>query len=517
MQRAVSAVGLSLLYASAYFLPLLNPYSLYFIPASFSYIIFPSLVCVAVSTPLLIYGASGRVPARWRRAGMLFGASVLTFIAAKSLLDAAGYPWTSLLTLYNRGSALERLEQTRWTRLAIVAFSFPAAMLLVFLLRRSLTKYLRFLSTLGFAFVFLAVYRCTSGDLNLHLTEHAAPAAAAAVAPVSPRRVVWVIFDEMDYRLSLGGGGGALPHFARLSALGVSATQAFTPGRDTLYSVPALLTGTAISGVELSRAQGLNLTSVDGALVPFDQKHSLFERLPGGAQSASVLGFYHPYCRVIPDLRYCRSTYLGNAGRWFDSLLFFSDAVSSAVRFLKWPLRYLPESVLSHFDPMYRVSENTLGHIDRVLADRGSALDYIHVNLPHLPNVYAQRKLQQPVTNEKDAYQQNMVYADQLLGKIISTLEKQHDQQKILLMVSSDHWLRTDSPTPAPVPFIAWEVGADARQARVLTRPLSTVHSADLALGYIDGSLATQAAIAHALESAEFSPTWMSPEGYKYY
>lgn len=517
MQRVVPALGLALLYASAYFLPLLNPYSLYFVPASFNYIVLPSLIAVAILAPLFYFGASDQTSPRVRQAGLYFGAVVLTFIAGKSLLDAAGYPWTSVLNLYNRGSALERLEHTRWARLLIVGLSIPAIVILVFMLRRNVAKWLRFLATLGFAFFLLAVYRCNSGDLNLHLTERARLPVRSSATPVPPRRVVWLIFDEMDYRLSLGAGRDLLPNFAKLSARGVSASQAYAPGRDTLYSVPALLTGTAISGVELSGAQGLTLTAVDGTHVPFDQDHSLFARLPGGVQSASVLGFYHPYCRDFPGLRYCQSTYLGNAGRWFDGLLFFSESVFSAVRFLKWPLPYLPESAFSTFDPMYRVSENTLGQMDHVLADRSSTLSYIHINMPHLPNVYAQRHLGQPAWNEKDAYQQNLVYADIQLGRIIRLLEENKEYQKTLLLVSSDHWLRTNSRNPAPVPFIAWEVGADASEARLLTKPISTVHSATLALGYINGSLTSQAAIAQALDSADFFAPWMSPEGYKYY
>ncbi|WP_426110143.1 hypothetical protein [Massilia sp. PWRC2] len=517
MQRLGAALGLALLYASAYFLPLLNPYALYFVPAFYDFVLFPSLISVLVLVPLFLYISSARVTMRARRVSVFCGAVLLIFIAAKSLLDAAGFPWTSLLTLYNRGSAVEQLQFARWARLAIVGLSMPAAAFGVFLLRQRLPQLLRFLSTLGYAFVCLAIYRCASGELQVHPLQRAVAQAEVAPLPPVARRVVWVIFDEMDYHRSLGTEAFDLPNFARLRDRGVTATEAYTPGRDTLYSVPALLSGIAVKGIELSRRQALSLTAVDGASVPFDTAHSVFGRLPGGVQSASVLGFYHPYCRILTALRACHSSYLGNAGRWFDSLVFFSDAGMSVLRFLKWPIQYMPEVLLRAVDPMYRATDTTLALLGPTLADLHSAFDFIHLNVPHLPNVYAQRLLRQQAVDQGAAYRQNLQLADRVLGTIVTTLQAQSGSQKILLIVSSDHWLRTASSTAAPVPFTAWLVGAGVDQAQVLTAPLSTVHTATLAIDFLDGTLDSQAAIANALAASPFSPTWLAPDNYRYY
>ena len=517
MSRPVTALGLALLYASAYFLPLLNPYALYFVPNFFDYVVSPSLICVSVLAPLFWLGASAPVAPGLKRAGLCLGAALLTFIAAKSLFDAAGMPWTSLLTRYNKGSAVERLEFDRWARPLVVGLAFPAAVWFVFLIRKKLAKWLHFLSTLGFAFVCLAMYRCLSGDLSVHPFEQAKAATTIQPQQIAPRRVVWVIFDEMDYRLSLGRAGSNLPNFARLNARAVSATQAYSPGRDTLYSVPALLNGMAVRGMEISHDQRLKLIGTDAASVPFDTVHSVFSRIPGGVRNASVLGFYHPYCRIFPLLRSCHSSYLGNAGRWYDGLFFFSEAVVSLSRFLQWPVHLSPDWLLTRFDPMYRVSAQTVVGLEPLLADKASVLDFIHINMPHLPNVYAQRQLHQPVNTAAEAYKQNLLYADGLLGQIVASLEAQRADQRILLVVSSDHWLRTASAWPMPVPFMAWEVGANAGQAQSIDRPLSTVHTASLAVDFLSGAISSQAEIAATLRRGTFSPTWMSPANTTYY
>lgn len=518
MRRLATAFGLALLYSSAYFLPFLNPYALYFVPSFFDFVVFPSLVSVVVLTPVFLFCCS-KVAPRPRRILALCGAIILSIIAAKSLLDGGGYPWMNILTLLSSAAPTYGLYGPRVGRIILIGVAFACALLFVYLMRHRLSKLLRFYSTLGYALLFLAVYRCISADLVFRNEDHHGAqelAVKAMTAPV-PRRVVWIIFDEMDYALSVGPNAGAashLPNFSRLVAQGISASDANSPGRDTLFSVPSLLTGSAVSGIAIAPQNKLSLRIQDGGMLRFEERTSLFARLPGGPQSASVLGFYHPYCKMLPTLQACHSTYLGNAGRWFDSLAFFSEAVFSTLRHLKWSVQYMPESLLYHFDPMYRASVNSLTRLDDTLKNPRSALDFIHLNIPHLPNVYVQRLLRQPVGTEQAAYIQNLAGADALLGRILGNLEELAKRQDILLIVSSDHWLRTRSPQPARVPFIAWKVGA--AEGMDLSRPFSTVHSGSLALAFLNGTVTSQAEVLESMARSAYYQTWIPPIDYKY-
>lgn len=519
MRRFATACGLSLLYASAYFLPFLTPYSLYFIPSFIDFIVLPSLVTILFLTPVILLASHARVAPRVKYFLAAAAATLLTLIAIKSMFDAGGYPWIKLLSLFPAPASGHTLYGPRSGRVLLVGAALACAVLLVLRMRRRLPSLLGFLSTLGYAFLFLAIYRCYSADLFFMAQDQTGPNAgvAQAGAPPAPRRVIWLIFDELDYALSLGAQADAAPvlqHFARLARQGISATEANTPSRDTLASIPALLTGTPLTGVALKAGNQLILRDEKGRQSPFNAASSLFSRLPGGAQSASVTGFYHPYCKVLPQLQSCHSTYLGNAGRWFDSLLFFSEALFSALRQFHWSVRNMPEPLLFHFDPMYRVSINTLGRLDATLGKRHNALDFIHLNVPHLPNVHTQRLLGQRSVNEHQAYLNNLVGADQLLGRIMAALEAQPDGQQVLLMVSSDHWLRTRSQKSASVPFIAWTVGATDGQS--LARPFSTVHSATLALDFLNGKLTSQADLLAQMSQTTFHPTWIPPDDYKY-
>ena len=517
MHRLPLAFGLALLYASAYFLPFLTPYSLYFVPSFFDYVVVPSLLSVCLLTPAFVLCGSRVVAPAVRRVLMFVGTILLTFIAAKSMLDAAGYPWVKLLAFFSIPVHVGATVEFRLERMVLVLVAAGGAMLLVYLNRHRIPKLLRFHSALGYSFLFLAIYRCVAADMVVPEPAKLIPPAIAAAPPDVARRVVWVIFDEMDYGLAFGANREAasrLPNFSRLAAIAVNATDAYAPGRDTLYSIPALLTGTPLSGVAIDPREHLNLRDRQGKTYPFSTENSVFSRLPGGAASASVLGFYHPYCKVMPALQSCHSTYLGNAGRWFDSLTFFSEALFSSLRHWDGAVQNLPEWMWFSFGPMYRASSDVLSRLDGAMRNQASALDFIHLNVPHLPNVYMQRQMGQPIYGEADAYRKNLAGADQVLGRIVRDLEAGANKQQILLIVSSDHWLRTHSATPANVPFFAWIVGS--RSGLNVSQPLSTVHSAQLALDFIGGKINTQSEIANALGRANFSPPWIAPEDYKY-
>lgn len=517
MRRFSIALGLALLYAAAYYLPLLTPFSLYFVPSFFDFVLWPSLVSVIVLTPILYFASARLADSRWGRHLQFWGATALVIIAAKCVLDAAGYPWVKLLTALP-STITGAAQEMRWARIVFVGLVLGAALFFVYRIRQDVSKLLRFLSTLGYTFLLLAVYRCITADLIVPDTpgDGARATVAAASNVPTPRRVVWVIFDEMDYAMSMGPDAkrSQLPNFMRLGARSVSASNAYSPGMSTLYSIPSLLMGKPVSGYEVVPQIQVHLRDNEGKTLAFGVTDSLFEKLPGGPANASVLGFYHPYCKVLPGLQSCHSTYLGNAGRWFDSLVFFSETIFSALRHVKWCIQYMPEPLLFQFDPMYRASSNVLSRLDSTMANKNSSLDFIHLNLPHLPNVYVQRLLQQPTGNDKDGYAQNLIGADMVLARIIAELEVQAKQQEILLVVSSDHWLRSRSPLSERVPFMVWKVGDQTGHA--VPQRFSTVHSAAIVIDFLNGNLHSQSDIADRMSKATFYETWIPPDDYRF-
>ena len=186
MSRLALAIGLSLLYASAYFLAFLNPYALYFIPSFFGYIVYPSLISIFCLVPFFLLATSSIVGNRVRQALVFFGATILTIIAIKSTFDAAGYPWVNILTLVMPASSVVS-DNFRIERIILAGLAIAGTFVFVYLIRKRLSKWLRWLSTLGYAFVVLAIYRCVVSGFIFHAPVPASVAVAPQTAAPASR------------------------------------------------------------------------------------------------------------------------------------------------------------------------------------------------------------------------------------------------------------------------------------------------------------------------------------------
>jgi hypothetical protein len=392
--------------------------------------------------------------------------------------------------------------------------------------RRYWRELCRLLYILGFAYAFLDVLRIShfpGAALDFRSTRPIAPSAESRslrtpdLGQVARRQVVWIIMDELDYNETLGTPGGSsaaqMPNLASLAKIGASAANAYSPAKDTVASIPALLSGYALSGLKFKNTD-LWLQTNSGLRL-FQQSDSIFGRLPDGPQSAAILGFYHPYCHLFPAVAPCEAWPEANVGRWFDALTFFGQPAMATARWLPDSAAFLPGTLFRTFEPMYRISEDTIREFPKFLALTDKSLIYIHVNLPHPPGDYAQRALRLPkVGDDAESYRRNLRLVDQLVGEALETLGSRSLDQDTLLIVSADHWHRASSPlTPQRIPWLAWHVGET--KAVAIDETISTVHTADLVIAFLKGEIGSQDQIARWWFGKPFQPPLM-PQGYSY-
>ena len=504
-------VGLSLLYASAYFLPLLMPTGSYFLPSDdyLNLVGLPSLVAIGAWVTLLQFGAAaGR---RWldsRVATVLaVGAlSIFTLIALKSLMYAAGYDWPDRIPHKGSLVAAQRIFKV------IVAL---ITVLSIWSLRGRLSKVNRALASLGFGFLGLAAVRLV---VLLH-----GPAMGAVLPeiqdgmtlrPLTPnsvatnarsRRVVWVIFDETDFQRvfgSLRDPGLPLPNFEQLAKASVFAANANSPASATLYSIPALLTGIPISeaGIEINTRGRMMLHRTTGDWIPFDETTSIFGAVSAGGLGVSALGFLHPYCKIFATQR-CESMAWPHVGALDDAL--WSNVPG------------LLSTKLGHRNSWESMTERVIGDLPEYLV-RDDALTFVHLDIPHLPSAYAEAALHlqasaDPLVN----YAHNLLLADQVLGKIVATLTPESARHELLLVVSTDHWLRKvwyrpdERESSSPVPLMMWRVGET--RGTILPDPLSTVYTASMILSYLNGEISSQSDIVRWWANKPVSPSFIAP------
>ena len=516
-KSVLSVLGLGLVYTSAYFLPQVSATQTYFLTIANvpKVVILPSIMATLVVSIVIWVVFAGIRRLRTRRialAGSVVILTILTVLAMKGTVEAAGFHWQDSIP---RGPDLLATQQL----FKGMVFLLTLAGVLLCGWRGVLPILFRALSSLGFALGALFIVRLSvawtgqpepsavaPSALESTTTERQAGASAGANDPrVRPRRVVWIIFDETDFGRMYSAERGSdvhLPNFEFLSRAAVFATNANSPASATLYSIPSLLTGIPISGegIRIDQAGVLSLERTNQTLTPFSEATSIFGALRARGLSASVLGFLHPYCNLFV-LNSCHSIVWPEVGTLAAAMSAnFPDGVSNWLRKTNYwenitrdSLRLLPQYI-----------------------ERPDSLTFVHLNIPHLPADYANDRIHKQASSDPlTEYDRNLALTDDVLGQVIGEMRGQVSREELLLVVSTDHWLRNrwyraDQPERSrPIPLIVWKVGE--QDGISLAQPISTVRTSDMILEYLLGNITSQHDIARWWQRQPTSPSFIAP------
>lgn len=442
------------------------------------------LVSLAVSRGAIALLAAPP-PTGWRSAGLALFAGLMLAVFIRCYLKVAGYGVSDEALTFNW---LPMGGQQHWLLAA------PAVLVAVLLSRSPARSaaLLRFLTVCGLVTVPLGVWRMTQTPIGatqppwVHL-DVTAPALAA------PRRVLWLVLDEFDPEVAFDhamGVSAQVPRLERLRASSVFMTRAASPAGSTDLSLPAMLLGESVEHMTYDGPGRALLSTTDKRLVPFDTAHSVFGRLPAGAASGSLLGFYHPYCQAL-QLGACASFGTNMGTRWYDGLA-----------------NLVPKRFSGLLDPMTRISSLQAEAWPAMVADETKALTVLHLNLPHLPSRFAEQRTGERAANAAQAYAINLNYTDRVVDEILRTLDRAPTSQEQLVIVSSDHWWRARGRrTPHPA-LLMIKLRKDD-QGLVIDNPVSSHHLAELALGFLRGGLNSHAAIRQWYLDQPYVPTWI--------
>jgi hypothetical protein len=312
----------------------------------------------------------------------------------------------------------------------------------------------------------------------------------------SLRRVVWIIFDEMDQRLSFVERPDYvhLPHFDRLRQEGLYALNAHPPYHSTLESLPALLTGRLISRAVPLGLDDLEITYLDAKMpVSWKDQPNLFSMAKEMSLNAAGGGYGHPYCRLFGDMLTSCFSYSHSHFEWkgrnLESNLL--DAMLAQI----FPLVPIGDRYNSRIEYL-----SMLDYAKKVAVDERLNLIFLHFRIPHAPYIYNMEKEEFSViydfvsSRSGKGYFSNLVLADITLGEIREVLESTDLWKKTTLIVSSDHWWRRhnntyDGKVDKRVPFILKL--AEQSNPVIYEPEFNTVLTYNLVLATLDGRVST--------------------------
>jgi Sulfatase len=484
-----------------------------------------NLVALMLDVLLLatLFWASYALARYWDKALVLVrGAFLLVVFAA---LDGVRLEFYGPLTV--------RALKAGVVKTAFIALLVIASLLIVFVLVRRSRQVISIAQAIVLIlspFVLVTFSQAIWPLFRTHSAKAAAKSQSLADAGSNTRpatRVLWVIFDEFDYHAAFAArpSSVALPELDRLRAESIVATNAYPPARWTMWSMPALITGRFVSDARPSSYNELMLT-FDGASEPvgWSTQPNVFSRTREIGGSTAVLGWYHPYCRVIGgDLTRCLFTMIA-----FNEAEIRSQRLSRTMieyfRMIKFAAPVVPEALSQYIDSEYTEHNKRLEYVKSMkligqesvamVADGSLSLTLIHFPAPHSPYWYDRRKDDFSLA-DGHTYLDNLELVDRTFGEMRRAMEQAGLWDDTVVFVSADHWWRfEDTPkehswTEEERPIISQ--GEDhrvpfilklkrQREGGVYDPSFNTVLSQGLILALLQGELSTPPDVAAWLD-----------------
>ena len=338
------------------------------------------------------------------------------------------------------------------------------------------------------------------------------------------RRVIWMLFDELDQRLvfELHKPKVDFTNLDRLRSESLVADYARQTAPWTTLALPSVLSGKIFSRAELVDADTLRVYpegSNQGA--NWRDQPNVFKKARAMGKNAEIVGWHHPYCRVLGDMTVrCTEVPSGHpTAALLRETSVADEGIPHAVRFL---FRLQLGNLLDMLHWGYEeTSENGRdGYVQRrqqkqyfrirdlayaQAADPQIDFLFIHFPLPHLFAIY-NREGQNFELNDSLNYADNLALVDRTVGEMRKAMEQAGLWDSTGILITSDHGLRPDlwrgrmGWTPEleqltggrqseSVPFIVKLAGENL--GATYERAFSSVVSSDLVLAMLRGDVTT--------------------------
>ena len=354
----------------------------------------------------------------------------------------------------------------------------------------------------------------------------------------SPPRVIWMLFDEFDQRLAFDARPPSvgLPELDRLQTESVVANRAIQAAPWTILALPSLLSGTMFASAELVDAATLRVYPGDSKPgLNWRDQSNVFKQARAMGANAELIGWHHPYCRVLGDsLVRCLDVPGGHPPTTLLPELYATE--EGVLKMVGSLFRLQFENLREMLGIPY--GTNAVSYTDRLagafvqrrmqqqyflIRDRAyaAAVDphidflFVHFPTPHMFAIYDRHRREFTLSSSND-YLDNLALVDRTVGEMRHTLERAGLWEKSAILISADHGLRpalwrghyswteemdrvTAGGASETVPFIVKPPGRNAPM--VYGMPFSNVVTGALNLAILGGQVSTPKQIAAWLDS----------------
>lgn len=330
------------------------------------------------------------------------------------------------------------------------------------------------------------------------------PAPMFAEARKTPR-VLWLIADEWDYRLTFVDRDATLklPELDRLRQGSIFLDQAYPPGPETPVSIPGYYSGRLVDRVRYDGPRELQVGFKDQkGPEPWSKTPNVFERARQLGANTALLEWFHPACRVINGLSYCK---------WWPMAMQHNSMGNGFFEILPHQVRSLFETnILSLFGRSLTAAQQTgvyraiLGEAKTLAVHPDFAFTLVHLPIPHAPHVYDRKTGQFTLGNAPiRGYVDSLALWDRTVGEIRGIMEKAGVWDGTTVLFTSDHPYREaaalDGKTDLRIPYMLKLAGQ--KDGIAYGRKFNAVQTSDLLLAILRGEVRDSAVAVQWLDA----------------
>jgi len=315
-------------------------------------------------------------------------------------------------------------------------------------------------------------------------------------------RVLWIVFDEWDQRLTFDARSPnlAMPHVDSLRNESFFAENALPPAGMTMLSMPALIAGHRVRSEKLLGPGTLLITYDNGTTLPFGARPNIFSEVRDAGMNAAVAGWFLPYCRTLNS--YLTDCWWQEADfRWNSYGTTFHDALLNQPRSLLETARFSPFGQSLPTLKHARTFDENFERSKRIASDNDVQFALFHYDIPHPPFFY-DPKTGGMTSDSWITYTNGLALLDKAVGELRADMERSGAWNNTTIVLTTDHFYRgsqlVNGKRDQRIPFIVHFPGENTGLS--YTRSFNTIVTHDLILALLRSEVRDTAGLQYWLD-----------------
>lgn len=265
------------------------------------------------------------------------------------------------------------------------------------------------------------------------------------------KKVFFLIFDEFD-QIFFKNKIERFENLKKIYESSFTHESFYTPAMFTIDSIPAILTGNSTKRTIFKKGQ-LFIENLDGNLIKFEFKNSIFSQPKIKNFTSSIYGTYHPYCHLF-KVKYCYDTYKHSLQKinlqdslwivfnriYLDRLINVNEIFKKIFKNSNYYNRQNKLNDINSSTFLDNLHSFMFFNSQKFISKNNTNLIFMHFGYPHPPlKTQGLIKFNEEDSKSLTDYEKNLFMVEKTISDLITEIEKFNNS---LLIISTDHWFK---------------------------------------------------------------------------